>query len=73
MTGSTQEADAPLIRATQVMKTNNTHVTHDSTKHQKPRKNPPPQKKERKEIEYIIIKQLLLTVNVCRLLQLYCR
>ena len=54
MTGSTQGADAPLIRATQVMKTNNTHMIVQNIK------NPvrtPPSKKERNEIEYIIIKQ----------------
>ena len=51
--GSTQGANAPLIRATQVMKTNNTHMIVQNIK------NPvrTPKKKERKEIEYIIIKQ----------------
>ena len=42
VTGSTKGADAPLVRATHVLKTSSKHIIVQNTKE-------PPQKKERKK------------------------
>ena len=54
VTGSTQGADAPLVRATHVMKTNSTHIIVQHIK--TPHKNPQKERKKRNR-EYVIIKQ----------------
>ena len=47
VTGSTQGADAPLVRATDVMKTNNTHMIVQNIKN--PVRTPKKRKKEKKK------------------------
>ena len=54
VTGSTQGADAPLVRATHVMKTNSTHIIVQNIK--TPARTPQKERKKRNR-EYIIIKQ----------------